>query len=124
MNLKKAVGCLLMLFAFTCAAQAATTHFTETVPPASPGGAIPVANGYDWSLTTNNVNTVPPLVLPSYTVLVTSNTLQSTTTGQLIFCTNCTNFMGGLGQVCFSTGTTTVGQFVAISSAAAVTSCK
>lgn len=28
-------------------------HFTETLPPAQAAGCIPVANGYDWSLTCN-----------------------------------------------------------------------
>lgn len=34
------------------------SHYTETLPPAVTNGAMPIANGYDWSLTTNSTSPV------------------------------------------------------------------
>jgi len=98
---------------------AASSRFTETLPPASSAGAVAVSNGYDWSLSTMGSNVVPGFVLPSYTLAYTTTSLISSTTGQLIFCSNC-SANGGKGTICVSTGTTATYQFVLSSG----TACK
>jgi len=58
-----------------------------------------------------------PLTTTQISVLVPSQT------GQIIDCSNCATFNGGLGGLCISSGTT-VGSFIQISSATAVSVCK
>ena len=105
--MKKVLGCLAALF-ISGAVFAANTHFTETVPPASPAGGVPISNGYDWSLTTNNSNSVPPLTLPTYTLAVATTSLTANTTGQIIYVTG----TAATPTVCISSGNTTTNQWV------------
>jgi len=109
--MKKVLGSFLGVILLAGISFASSAHFTETLPPASPAGAVPVANGYDWSLSTVGQNTIPGLVLPSYTVAYATTSLISDTTGQVIFCSNC-SANGGKGTICVSTGTTATYQFV------------
>lgn len=109
--MKKLLGSFLAVVLLAGVSYGASAHFTETLPPASPAGAVPVANGYDWSLTTNPVNSVPGLAIPSWTVAITTTSLMASTTGQLIFCSNCAA-NGGNGTLCVSTGTTATYQFI------------
>lgn len=62
--------------------------------------------------------------LAPYSVTVAQvNASTPTAVGQLVFCSDCTNFNAVKGTVCMSTGTTT-GAYIAISSATAVTNCR
>ena len=82
-------------------------------------GTVTQNGAVTQSTTTFTGGLAPMKVTAAQVAALTANT-----TGQVVFCTNCTAFNNGLGEVCFSTGTTAVNQFVAISSAAAVTACK
>lgn len=88
----------------------------------APGGLL-VQNGangtlFNWSnsvVTTTTSLTVNQLpALPSLT-LAQLNALTPATTGQIVFCSNCAS-----ESICISSGSTAVGQFVAISSATGV----
>lgn len=51
------------------------------------------------------------------------NTTTPNVVGMEIFCPDCTNFNGALGQICVSTASTP-GGYMAVSSATAVTACQ
>ena len=102
-------------------AMAATTQFIETLPPAVVQGAVPVSNGYSWSLTSNPQAQAPMITLPIGTSTYFS-TLLPQTTGQMGFCTTCATFNGTKGGLCVSSGTTT-GAWIQVSSATAVAAC-
>ena len=51
--MKKYLG-IAAAFILSSVSYAAVTHFTETLPPATTAGCIPLSNGYDWSMTCNN----------------------------------------------------------------------
>lgn len=108
--MRKVIGSLLAVWFLASLSYAATTRFTETLPAASPRGGTVISNGYDWSLTTNDSGTVPGLALPVFST-TTLSSLISDTTGQVVFCSNCTA-NGGQGTICVSTGTTAAYQFV------------
>lgn len=88
------------------------THFTETLPPAASAGAIPVSNGYDWSLSQSSgiVITSATIALFNQTVTQIVNSTASIV-GQMEFCSNCLAG-GGKGAICISTGTSLFNQFI------------
>lgn len=100
-----AIVAIVSLFALGYVRHASA--FTETLPPASAIGVVPVSNGYDWSLSSGTA--VPPLQL-----LIKSSTQMNLLTpvgnGSLIYCSDCT-----LSTLCVSTGPT-AGAWVTVSS--------
>lgn len=88
-------------------------HFTDILPPASASGCVPVSNGYDYNCSGDTSAPAPvyaaPVSLWSRT-LTQINTLTPTTTGQILYCSNCAN-----SQVCVSSGIL-AGAWVAVSS--------
>jgi hypothetical protein len=78
-------------------------HFTETLPPQAANGAVPVSNGYDWSLSTDtgapSITAASPIQLWSRT-LAQMNALAPTAAGQAIYVSDATT-----SRVCVSSGT-------------------
>ena len=135
--MKKVFACIASVM---CAAvlYADVSHFTETVAPASTIGAVPVSNGYDWSMTTGS-NSPPaafraitvttmtatgPVTLSTTTMLMQQLTLTQvaasspTIIGQAVWCTNCAA-AGGKGTVCYSTATATAANSFVLSTGTA-----
>jgi hypothetical protein len=110
MKMKKMLWSALALFVFsgTVAIAALPNHYIDTLPAQQSAGSFPVANGYDWGISTST-NSVAP-ALPSYT-LAQLNALTAQTTGQIVYCNNCTNSI-----ICVSSGTVGAGSFVGVSS--------
>lgn len=68
--------------------------------------------------TTNSLVALQFPTLPSITK-AQELLLTAATTGQFVFCSDCANAGSSKGTVCLSTGSTTQGQFVTVSSATA-----
>lgn len=100
---------LFVLSGFVAMAALSPNHFIDTLPSQQAPGSFPVANGYDWGISTST-NSVAP-ALPSYTAAQTL-VLTPATTGQILFCNNCTATL-----VCVSSGVSN-GAWVALSTAA------
>lgn len=86
--------------------------YTETLPPGSAVGTVPVSNGYDWSLSSGTA--VPPIQLGIKT-LAQLTALAPASTGSIYYCSNCTGT-----PVCVSSGTG-VGAWVAVSTSSFLT---
>lgn len=71
--------------------------YTETLPPASAIGVVPVSNGYDWSLSSGTSS--PPIQLFIRTI-AQINALPAIGVGSLLYCSNCV-----ASPTCVSTGT-------------------
>lgn len=120
-------------------------HFTDVLPPAATSGCMPVSNGYDYNCSTDSGAPVPTLngatitgaVTQSGGVLTTSTqtangsinlwsrtlaqlqTLTPSTTGQIVYCSNCTSC-----SVAVSSGSTAPYQWVTVSSNTLKTPCQ
>ena len=106
--------------------QAWAGHFIDVLPPASATGCTPVSNGYDYNCTTDSGAPAVVLAAPLSPFSRTAAqilALTPTTTGQMVFCSNCSGWNGSKGGVCTSSGVA-VGSWIAISSATAVLTCQ
>jgi hypothetical protein len=89
--------------------QAVVTHYTETLPPQTPTGNVPVSNGYDWTVSQN-----AGVVVSSATIGLNVQSLAAISAstagvvGQMVFCQNCAA-AGGAGTICISTTTVAPG---------------
>lgn len=94
-----------------------TGTLTQTGALTQSGGAV----------TLSTATLTGGLVLLSQTTTQIAS-LTASTTGQVIFCSNCVKGNAsagvGLGVICVSTGSTTSGQFILVSSATAITTCQ
>lgn len=92
-------------------------HYTETLPPASAYGSTPVSNGYDYQNSTDSgapsITAAAPVSLYSRTI-AQLNSLTPVTTGQIVYCNNCT-----IATICVSSGVLT-GAWVVVSSTGGV----
>lgn len=129
---KQLIGAVVVIGMSAGAAWAG--HFTDLLPPASTAGCVPVSNGYDYQCTSDTGSTgivaTGAMTLSTATFsgsvglwqrsLTQLSTLTPGTTGQLVYCTNCTS-----SQICVSSGIGNAA-WVAISSGVsnAVNACK
>jgi len=95
----------LLIAAFVVAVALAKVwagHFTDILPPASAYGCVPVSNGYDYNCSTDSgapAMTAAAPITPWSRTSTQVNSLAATTTGQILFCSNCTRSF-----VCVSSG--------------------
>jgi hypothetical protein len=107
--MKKLLGSVFAVTVVVGLLYAVPTRYTETLPPQSPNGSVPVSNGYDWGLSQN-----AGVVISSVTVGLISQTIAQiaastpSVVGQMVYCNNCAA-NGGSGTVCISTITTAPG---------------
>lgn len=95
-------------------------HFIDVLPPASAAGCMPVSNGYDYQCTndtaaptgvfngiTASTVTATGGIRPGIATKAVLATLTSTTTGQLMICSDCTR-----SYLCVSSGTVAPDSYV------------
>lgn len=123
--MKKLIGSLFVVM-FAVGVSQAVFHYTETLPPGSPAGGMPVSNGYDWNVT-SSTGTVSPSFNTAFTPFVQTiaqiSALTPSTTGQVIVISNPATFNAGTYGLCISSGILT-GAWVQVSSATAISACK
>lgn len=97
---KSLIGAVVVIGMIAGAAWAG--HFIDVLPPASTSGCTPVSNGYDYQCSNDSggpaIVVAAPFALYQRS-LTQLSTLTPSTTGQLVYCTNCTS-----SQICVSSG--------------------
>lgn len=119
--MRKLLGSLAVVLIVSGLSFAASSRFTETLPPAVTLGYVPVSNGFDWSLSSGTAGTIPAIALNAPIGLfyeTKAQVLASTATavGQIVFCTDCV-----ASKLCVSTGTATALQWAVVGGTATAT---
>ena len=102
---------MVVLLAFACIGviYASTPtlggRYTETLPQAVPAGSVPVSDGYEWTIST--ATNGPVGIMPLSQTVTQIGALTAQTTGQFLYCSNCTR-----SYLCVSSGTVNPGAWV------------